>query len=149
MVDHCLTLTDREERQRCAETIIAVMDRMFPENRGVEDHEQKLWDQLAIMSNFQLDIDFPYDVSDAVKIATKPEPLPYPMQHIPVRHYGAMLFEIFEKLKTMEPSEERDKLRGADCQPDASRPGNLEPWLQRCSQGSFRSGTFYRWQHPA
>ena len=30
MVDHCLTLTDREERQRCAETIIAVMDRMFP-----------------------------------------------------------------------------------------------------------------------
>ena len=110
MVDHCLTLTDREERQRCAETIIAVMDRMFPENRGVEDHEQKLWDQLAIMSNFQLDIDFPYDVSDAVKIATKPEPLPYPMQHIPVRHYGAMLFEIFEKLKTMEPSEERDKL---------------------------------------
>ena len=110
MVDHCLTLTDREERQRCAETIIAVMDRMFPENRGVDDHEQKLWDQLAIMSNFQLDIDFPYDVSDAVKIATKPEPLPYPMQHIPVRHYGAMLFEIFEKLKTMEPSEERDKL---------------------------------------
>ena len=135
MVDHCLTLADREERQRCAETIIAVMDRMFPENRGVEDHEQKLWDQLAIMSNFQLDIDFPYDVSDAVKIATKPEPLPYPMQHIPVRHYGAMLFEIFEKLKTMEP--------------DASRPGNLEPWFQRCSQGSFRSGTFYRWQHPA
>ena len=62
------------------------------------------------MSNFQLDIDFPYDVSDVVKIATKPEPLPYPMQHIPVRHYGAMLFEIFEKLKTMEPSEERDKL---------------------------------------
>lgn len=94
MVDHCLTLTDREERQRCAETIIAVMDRMFPENRGVEDHEQKLWDQLAIMSNFQLDIDFPYDVPDAVKIATKPEPLPYPMQRIPVRHYGAMLFEI-------------------------------------------------------
>ena len=32
------------------------------------------------------------------------------LQHIPVRHYGAMLFEIFEKLKTMEPSEERDKL---------------------------------------
>ena len=47
----------KRQRQRCAETIIAVMDRMFPENRGVEDHEQKLWDQLAIMSNFQLDID--------------------------------------------------------------------------------------------
>ena len=34
MVDHCLTLTDREERQRCAETIIAVMDRMLPRTEG-------------------------------------------------------------------------------------------------------------------
>ena len=110
MVDHCLTLTDREERQRCAETIIAVMDRMFPENRGVEDHEQKLWDQLAIMSNFQLDIDYPFDVSNAAKIAKKPETVEYPNLRIPVRHYGAMLFEIFEKLKHMEPGKERDEL---------------------------------------
>ena len=110
MVDHCLTLTDREERQRCAETIIAVMDRMFPENRGVEDHEQKLWDHLAIMSNFQLDIDYPFDVSNAAKIAKKPETVEYPNLRIPVRHYGAMLFEIFEKLKHMEPGKERDEL---------------------------------------
>ena len=110
MVDHCLTLTDREERQRCAETIIAVMDRMFPENRGVEDHEQKLWDQLAIMSNFKLDIDYPYDVSQAKTITKKPDPMPYPMTKIPVRHYGKMMFEVFDKLKSMEPGEERDEL---------------------------------------
>ena len=79
------------------------MDRMFPENRGLENHEQKLWDHLAIMSNFQLDIDYPFDVSNAAKIAKKPETVEYPNLRIPVRHYGAMLFEIFEKLKHMEP----------------------------------------------
>ena len=62
MVDYCVQLEDRNERQHCAEAIIAIMDRMFPENRGVENHEQKLWDHLAIMSGFQLDIDYPYDV---------------------------------------------------------------------------------------
>lgn len=110
MVDYAVKLEDREERQRCAESIIVIMDRMFPENRSVEDHDRKLWDHLAIMSNFQLDIDYPFDVSNAVKIATKPEPLKYPMQRIPVRHYGAMVFELFDKLKTMEPGEERDAL---------------------------------------
>ena len=110
MVDYAVKLEDREERQRCAESIIVIMDRMFPENRSVEDHDRKLWDHLAIMSNFQLDIDYPFDVSNAVKIATKPEPLKYPMQRIPVRHYGAMVFELFDKLKNMEPGEERDAL---------------------------------------
>ena len=56
------------------------------------------------MSNFRLDIDYPYDVTQAAKIAAKPEPMPYPMQQIPVRHYGKMLFDIFDRLKTMEPA---------------------------------------------
>lgn len=110
MVDYAVGLPDREERQRCASAIIAIMDRMFPESKNVEGHERKLWDQLAIMSRFQLDIDYPFDVTSASQIAQKPEPMPYPMKKIPVRHYGAMLFEAFEILKTMEPGRERDEL---------------------------------------
>jgi len=110
MVDYALTLTDKEERQRCAESIIAVMERMVPQNRDNADYQQKLWDHLALMSGFQLDIDYPFDISEAAKIAAKPQPMEYPMKNIPVRHYGSMMFEIFEKLKTMEPGEERDEL---------------------------------------
>ena len=110
MVDYAISLPDREERQRCAESIIVIMDRMFPQNRENPDYKQKLWDHLAIMSNFQLDIDWPYDISGAAKIATKPEPLEYPMAQIPVRHYGTMLFEVFDQLKTMPAGEERDEL---------------------------------------
>lgn len=110
MVDYALSLPDKEERQRCAESIIVIMDRMFPQNHENPDYKQKLWDHLAIMSNFQLDIDWPYDISRAAKIATKPEPLEYPMTQIPVRHYGKMLFDVFEHLKTMPAGEERDEL---------------------------------------
>ena len=110
MVDYAVGLPDREERQRCARAIITIMDRMFPESKNVEGHERKLWDQLAIMSRFQLDIDYPFDVTSASQMAQKPDPMPYPMKKIPVRHYGAMLFEAFEILKTMEPGRERDEL---------------------------------------
>ena len=110
MVNHAVTLEDKEERQRCAEAIIAIMKRMFPEGNGVEDHERKLWNHLAIMSNFQLDVDYPFDVSQAVQMAKKPEPMEYPMKKIPIRHYGSMIFELFDKLKTMEPGDERDEL---------------------------------------
>lgn len=112
MVNHCKALTDKDERQQCAETIVSIMDRMNPQNRETPDHAQKLWDHLAIMANFELDIDYPYDVSQALKIAAKPEPMTYPMSKNPVRHYGKMMFDLFEQLKTMEEGEEKDALIG-------------------------------------
>ena len=108
MVDHAVGLPTKEERQRCAETIISIMDRMNAQNRGNVNHMEKLWDHLALMANFKLDIDYPCDVSQALKIAAKPEPMPYPMSNIPVRHYGKLLFEAFEELKAMEPGNRRD-----------------------------------------
>lgn len=110
MVDYAMTIPDRNERQHCAESIIAIMSHMFPQNREAENPEQKLWDHLALMSNFKLDIDWPFDIKQAEHILAKPEPVNYPMHNIPVRHYGNMVFELFEKLKNMEPGPERDEL---------------------------------------
>ncbi|MBM6993068.1 MAG: DUF4290 domain-containing protein [Prevotella sp.] len=110
MVNHALSLPDKAERQRCAETIIVTMERMFPQIKESADYKQKLWDHLALMSDFKLDIDWPFDVSQAKTMSTKPEPMGYPMQRIPVRHYGRMLFDIFEKLKTMPAGKEQDAL---------------------------------------
>ena len=43
MVDYALTIQDRAERQRCANTIINIMGNMFPHLRDVPDfkHEQR------------------------------------------------------------------------------------------------------------
>ncbi len=110
MIDYAVTLEDRDERQRCANAIVAIMERMFPQAAGTPDLEHKLWDHLAIMSGFRLDIDYPCDISQAGKIAEKPAPVEYPMKKIPVKHYGYMMFELFDKLKTMEDGPERDEL---------------------------------------
>lgn len=110
MIDYAVTLEDRDERQRCANAIVAIMERMFPQAAGTADFQQKLWDHLAIMSGFRLDIDYPCDISQAGKIAEKPAPVEYPMKKIPVKNYGYMMFELFDKLKTMEDGPERDEL---------------------------------------
>ena len=110
MVDHAVQLPTKAERQRCAETIVGIMERMFAQNRENPEYKQKLWDHLALMSNFQLDIDWPFDVSEADKILSKPEPMKLPNGNIRLRHYGHLVEELFEQLKTMPEGEERDAL---------------------------------------
>lgn len=110
MVDHAVGIADRDRRQQCANAIIAIMKRMFPHSTDSVDNERKLWDHLALMSDFKLEIDYPYDVEQAQTIHAKPEPMSYPMRQIPVRHYGNMMFELFGRLKTMPAGKERDEL---------------------------------------
>ena len=110
IVDYAVSLPDRAERQRCANAIIAIMERMLPPTHDAVDYKHKLWDHLALMSGFKLDIDYPYDISEAKKIMSRPKPMPYPMKRIPVRHYGNMMFELFDILKTMPEGRERDEL---------------------------------------
>ena len=110
MVDYAVALPTKAERQSCANAIIAIMHRMFSQSADAEGFERKLWDHLAMMSNFKLDIDYPFDVTEAQTILSKPEPMTYPMNNIPVRHYGKMMFELFDKLKTMPEGPDRDAL---------------------------------------
>lgn len=110
MVDYAVALPSRQERQRCAETIVAIMARMVPSGQDAQETKRKLWDHLALMSGFKLDIDYPFDVSQAHTMAARPQPMDYPMNRIPVRHYGNMVFELFEQLKNMPRGEEREEL---------------------------------------
>lgn len=110
MVDYCIGIPDRAERQHCARAIVAAMERMAPRTNNVSELRQKLWDHLALMSGFRLDIDYPCDIKEAHQILQKPKPMAYPMKRIPVRHYGNLMFELFGILKDMPPGRERDEL---------------------------------------
>jgi hypothetical protein len=110
MVDHAISLPTKDERQRCAATIIQQMETKVPQLTDSSDYEQTLWDHLYLMSHKQLDIDWPYDVSEAEKLLSKPQPMKLPKDNVKLRHYGKLVEELFEKLKTMPEGEERDAL---------------------------------------
>jgi hypothetical protein len=115
MVDYCCTIEDKEERQQCANTIITVMGNMFPQSRDLPDFKHKLWDQLAIMSDFKLDVDFPYEIVRPDNLTTKPEPISYPQNNIKYRHYGHIVVDLIKKACEMTEGEERDNLVALIC----------------------------------
>ena len=110
MVEYACELPTKEERLKCAKTIIRQMETKNPLLRENADYDQTLWDHLYLMSHRELDIDWPFDVSEADKILSKPNPMKLPNGNIKLRHYGHLVEELFEKLKTMPEGEERDAL---------------------------------------
>ena len=110
MVDHCLTIEDREERTRCAYTIVNIMSSLVPHLREIDDFKHKLWDHLAIMSDFKLDIDYPCEIVRKESLETLPERIPYSNSDIKLRHYGKFTEEMLKKAQEMPDGEERDAL---------------------------------------
>lgn len=110
MVDHALSIEEREERQKCAETIVRIMGSMFPNLRNLPDYERKLWDHLAIMSDFKLDIDYPFEVIKREEFEVAPERVPYQTGEIKNRHYGRIVEEMIAHAMTLEEGEERKQL---------------------------------------
>ena len=112
MVDVAVGLPTKEERNLCAQTIIRQMENKNTQLRTTPDYEHTLWDHLYLMSHKQLDIDWPYDVNEAEKILSKPQPMAHPVhdEQAHLRHYGRLLTQVFEKLKTMPEGKERDEL---------------------------------------
>jgi hypothetical protein len=110
MVDYCITISDREERQRCASTIINIMGNMFPHLRDVNDFKHILWDHLAIMADFKLDIDYPYEVIKKENLYSKPPRIPYNNARIRYKHYGRTLELMIKKANELETGGEKDQL---------------------------------------
>ena len=110
MVDHALTIEDRNERQNCANTIVRIMGSMFPNTRNLPDYERKLWDHLAIMSDFMLDIDYPFEVIKKEEFHTPPQRIPYQTGEIKNRHYGRIVEEMIAHACTLEDGEEKNHL---------------------------------------
>lgn len=110
MVEHCLTIEDRDERTRAAYAVVNAMVRLFPTLRSEEGGDRKFWDHLNVMSGFKLDIDWPFDVLQADSIPPKPEPLPYDITDVRRRQYGSRLEVMVQAAADMPECEDRDVL---------------------------------------
>lgn len=110
MVDYCVSLPDKEQRKRCADSVIEIMGNMFPHLRDVNDFKHILWDHLAIMSNFKLDIDYPFEIIKKENLITKPNKIEYSRPTMRYRHYGKTLQRMIHHAAEMEEGEERTQL---------------------------------------
>ncbi|MDP4184950.1 MAG: DUF4290 domain-containing protein [Bacteroidota bacterium] len=110
MVNHIMAIEDRDERNRAARSLVDIMGNMYPYLRDINDFKHKLWDHLAIMSEFTLDIDYPYDPPSPSLLHSKPNRVPYSAINIKYLHYGKILEDLIEKAAEYEEGAERDLL---------------------------------------
>jgi hypothetical protein len=110
MVDYCVAIEDREERKLCANTIIDIMGNMFPHLRDVNDFKHILWDHLAIMADFKLDIDYPYEIIRKEDLYSKPGKIEYSRPDMSYKHYGKTLEKMINLAAGYPEGEEKEQL---------------------------------------
>ena len=110
MIVHAMEVTDRTERNRAAQAIIEVMGQLNPHLRDVDDYRHKLWTHLFLMSDFQLDVDSPYELPKREELAAKPDRVEYPTSKIRFGHYGKYTQKILENSGNIEDSNEKKYL---------------------------------------
>lgn len=110
MINYAKSRETKEERNQLAKAIISVMGNLQPHLRDVPDFQHKLWDQLFIMSNFELDADSPYEKPSVELLTVRPEPLKYPQNFPKYRFYGNNIKTMIEVANGWEDGEMKDAL---------------------------------------
>ncbi|WP_242121293.1 DUF4290 domain-containing protein [Aestuariivivens sediminicola] len=110
MINYAKTRESKEEREKLSKAIIAVMGNLQPHLRDVPDFQHKLWDQLFIMSNFELDVESPFPKPSKELFEERPEPLKYPQNHPKYRFYGNNIKTMIDVANTWEEGELKEAL---------------------------------------
>ncbi len=111
LVSYVVNIEDREERNRFAYNLIELMRQINPNTRDSQDTQNKLWDDLYIMSRFNLDVDSPYPMPEKESIGKKPKPMAYNTNEITFRHYGRNVELLVQRIfATEDPEEHYDGL---------------------------------------
>lgn len=110
MVDHAMAIEDKAERNKTAKGIIAVMGNLNPHLRDVPDFQHMLWDQLFIISDFNLDVDSPFPIPSKEELGEHPEPLGYPQNFPKYRFYGNNIKRMIDVATSWEDGDKKDGL---------------------------------------
>ncbi|UII21100.1 DUF4290 domain-containing protein [Fulvivirga ligni] len=108
LVKYIQTIEDKEERSQKAATLIELMRQVTPSVKETIETNQKLWDDLYIMSGFNLDIDGPFPPPETDVINKKPKRLEYIYNDVKYKHYGKNIELLINQAIEKEDPQERE-----------------------------------------
>lgn len=113
MIEHLLTIEEKEKRQQNAYALIELMGTLNPHLKNVEDFRHKLWDHLFLISDFKLEVESPYPIPTRETLKARPEKLVYPKSHPRYNHLGKNIEVVINKALAEENPEKRQGFANA------------------------------------
>ncbi len=109
LAEYIRAIPDKNKRTDLAQTLIELMKQLVPHSKEIPENPQRDWDDLFIVSNFDLDVDSPYPVPERDILSKKPTRMPYPKHELKYRHYGKCIeLLVKEAVKREDPKERED-----------------------------------------
>ena len=106
LVNYIRTVPDKEKRTQLAITLIELIKQLAPVAKEAQENPQRMWDDLYIMADFNLDVDNPFTTPDRTILFKKPRKMEYPQNDVRFRHYGKNIEKLVkEAIKKDDPKE--------------------------------------------
>lgn len=108
LVEYLRTIEDVEKRTEQAHTLVDLMKQLSPANREAAETNQKLWDDLYIMANFDIELENPFPIPEKDTLTKKPDRVPYQSNRIKYKHYGRNIELLINEAIAKEDPQERE-----------------------------------------
>jgi hypothetical protein len=109
LVNYIRTIPDKEKRTQMATTLIELIKQLAPVAKEAQENPQRMWDDLYIMANFDLDVNNPFTTPDRSILQKKPRKMEYPQSEVRFRHYGKNIEHLVQEAMKKEDPQEREE----------------------------------------
>jgi len=109
LVAHIKNTEDKEQRDKYASTLVELMKSINPEfSKDASEYTQKVWDDLFIISEFDLDVKSPFPIPESTILDRKPDRVKYQLNRIKFKHYGKNVEQLIKDAIAMEDPAEKE-----------------------------------------
>ena len=109
LVNYIRTIPDKEKRTQMATTLIELIKQLAPVAKEAQENPQRMWDDLYIMADFNLDVNNPFSTPDRTILFKKPRKMDYPQNDVRYRHYGKNIERLVLEATKKEDPKEREE----------------------------------------
>lgn len=110
IVEYIRTVPDKEKRTELAYTLIELIKQLNPTVRESVENPQRLWDDLMIIADFNLDVNNPFVPPDRDILSKRPMRVPYPQTNVRYKHYGKNIERLVQEALKKEDAKEREEM---------------------------------------
>jgi hypothetical protein len=110
IIEFIKTVPDKEKRTRLCVELIELIKQLNPSIKEQPEDPQRMWDDLFIMADFELDVNNPYPAPPRDVLNKKPMRMVYPQSNVRFKHYGKNIEKLVKEAMKKEDPQEREQV---------------------------------------